>query len=201
MLRGTAKKRKTYAILNARPTLQNQLTALKAQVSKQKPETQYYRATGTHTSASLSVETTHYNITASLINSVNFRDNVTGDRWTNLALSLKYFMGINTDVMRVLVYVPKREGTRFAPATNPFTEHPDPSSYWIISDFYVTHRDSTTSEAIMRRVKLKSLKTIYDSNSGQIEKGEVIVTIMSWTPGGTGATAYQYGHELVYNNL
>lgn len=200
MLRGTQKKRKTYAVLNARPTLQNQITALKVQVSKQKPETQYYRVSGVHTTTSANLETTHYNITLGLVNSLTFRDNVTGDRWSNLALNMKYFMSPDCDSMRILAYVPKKPGSRFSPASNQMTEHPDPSSFWVIHDSYIVHSNDAQSTPTSRKLSLKSLKTIYDSNAGAIEKGEVIITLISWTPGGAG-TAYSYGHELVFNNL
>ncbi len=198
MLRGTKTKQKTYAVLNARPTLQNQISALRSQVAKQKPETQYFRATGTHTSAAGTVETTHYNLTQSLISSITFRDNVTGDRWTNLALKMKFLLSASTIAQRVVLYVPRKAGSRFTPA-NPLVEQPDPTSFWIVGDYMLNKPDPSSDTLYSYQNSLKGLKTIYDSQLGNIDKGEVIVSVFSWCP--SGQTAFQYGYELVFHNV
>lgn len=199
-LRGSVAKQEMHRVLNARPTLQNQITALRRQVNQQKPETQYYRVSGTHNSTGIGIGQNNHLVTSSLIGSANFRQNVTGDQWANIALNLKFTMAPACQIARVLVYVPKKSGSRFTPASNGTVEHPDPSSFWVVSDTYIRHNDNSTQEPASRRFNLKKLKTIYDSNAVSIERGEIVLTVIYDTAASSGQL-YSYGYELVYSNL
>lgn len=199
-LRGTVKKQEQYRVLNARPTLQNQISALKAQVNRQKPETQYFRVSGVRTSTTTAIEQVNFLVTDSLISSTNFRQNVTGDQWTNIALNLKMNMTSDCYGCRIICYVPKKAGTRFTPSSQQMVAHLDPSSFWTISDTYMNHQDTSSNEFTSRRFNLKKLKTLYDSNVGTIERGEVIISVI-YFPKTAAQAQFSYGYELVYNNL
>lgn len=199
MLRGT-KRKQTYALLNTRPTLQNQITALKRQVAEQKPETQYFRVANNHVSAAAAVEQANHLVTQSLIADPGFRNFVTGDQWANLWLNLKFTIQPDCKLARILCYVPKKSGQRFNPASFKMTTLPDPSAFWVISDSFVNHIDSNTATAINKKFNLRKLKTLYDSQNTSIERGEIIITVIY--EAGTAATRqYDYGWELVYHNV
>lgn len=202
MLRGTKRIKREYAILNARPTLQNQINALKAQVSKTKPETQHFRVSGSVISGGSTVtqpEQRNHLVTETLIGSTNFRNNVTGDQWVNKALELRVVKHPDCNFMRVIVYVPKTPGTRFSPTSNEFTDTLDPSSYWVLSDFTLTKTYGSGYSSHTQYVSFKGLKTIYDSNVGNVEKGEIVISTI--TDGSPADKMYEYGYRLMYSNL
>lgn len=199
-LRGTWRKEQINKALAGRPTYQNQIDALRRKVNSQKPETQYFRVAGNHTSSGTAVEQVNHLVTSSLISSTNFRDKVTGDAWCNKLLKLKLNFDEDCEYARVLVYVPKKAGERFAPSTYSTVTHPDPSSFWVIADFYVNHLDATTNHCLSKVMSLARLKTIYDSNAAEITKGEIVISVIH-KPNTAATTQYSFGYELVYNNL
>lgn len=199
-LRGTYRKSEINKALSGRPTLQNQISALRSQVNRQKPETQFYRFAGNHNSTGTTIEQQNHLVTQTLISSTNFRDKVTGDEWANSLLKMKFNMEKDCKYARIIVYVPKKAGDRFTPSTFKSVTQPDPSSFWILADFFVNHKDNNTNEAITRQFSLRKLKTIYDSNAAAITKGEVLFTVIA-QPTTALTLQYSYGIELVYNNL
>jgi hypothetical protein len=200
MLRGTRNKR-TYAMLNTKPTLQNQISALRAKVNSQKPETQHYQVSNNHTSGgTLVTETVNLLPTSSLIASTNFRQNVTGDKWTNIALRMKFNLAAEASMARILCYVPKKTGDRFTPATFATTTIPDPNSFWVISDTYVNHAaNNRMSTCVTRNFNLRNMKTIYDSNTTSLERGEIVVCIIT-EPAVANTLQYTYAYDLIYHN-
>lgn len=198
MLRGTRKNQTAASVYRQRPTLQNQITRLSAQVSANKPETQYFRSAGNHTSASSSPEITNYLITSSLISSLDFRDKVTGDQWANLFLKFRLYTEPTNGSIRVLIYSPKKTGVRFTPSSFLFVTIPDPSSFWVLYDQVLTDDDVNGHNNLQRNVSLKKLKTIYDSNAAAIQKGEVIMSVIS--EGTSGTIQFSYGYELGFHN-
>jgi hypothetical protein len=126
-LRGTYRKAEINKALSGRPTLQNQISALRRQVNSQKPETQYFRVGSNHTSTGTVVEQKNHLCTDSLISSTNFRDKVTGDEWCNKMLRMKFNFEPDCEYARIIVYVPKKAGDRFTPSTFKTVTHPDPS--------------------------------------------------------------------------
>jgi len=204
MLRGTKRKQATNAAWSQRQTIQNQITALKVQVSKNKPETQYYRSSGTILSATTGNEITTIPITANLIASPNFRDTVTGDKWSNLGLSLDTYVSADVSHMRVLIYVPKKAGNRFSPSGGTmFVSQPDKSAFWVLSDKLVTlgrgYNNDNGFTAVKSKANFQGLHTLYNSDSATLEKGEVVIAFMH---NGTTALSEQfvYGLELSYQN-
>jgi hypothetical protein len=198
MLRGTRNKR-TYAMLNTKPTLQNQISALRAKVNSQKPETQHYQVSNNHTSSGIVTETVNLLPTSSLIASTNFRQNVTGDKWTNIALRLKFNLEGDAKMARIVCYVPKKTGDRFAPSSHATTTIPDPSAFWVISDSYVNHDTAAQNTCVTRNFNLRKMKTIYDSNTTSLERGEIVVAIIS-EPGTASTLQYSYAYDLIYHN-
>lgn len=198
MLRGTRKNQVSAAVYRQRPTLQNQITRLQAQVSANKPETQYFRSAGNHTASAGTPEITNYLITSSLISSLDFRDKVTGDTWANLFLKFRLYTEPTNGSIRVLVYSPKKVGGRFAPSSFAFVTIPDPSSFWVLYDQVLTDDDVNGHNNLQRTVSLRKLKTIYDSNAAAIQRGEVILSIIS--QGTSGTIQYSYGYELGFHN-
>lgn len=201
MLRGTRKNQVSAAVYRQRPTLQNQITRLQAQVSQNKPETQYFRVSGNHTSSTTPGYTQHnYLVTQSLISSADFRNNVTGDIWANLYLKFKFAMEPDCKIARIICYVPKKAGTRFTPASYGTAVVVDPSSFWVIGDHYVTHEASSNrKDASTFNWNLKKLKTLYDSNAALIERGELVITVLS-EPSTASTLQWTYGYQLTYHN-
>lgn len=199
-LRGTRTKAQ-YAQMATRPTLQNQITALKRKVAQQKPETQYFRVSGTHDSSTTpGVAQVSYLPTSSLISSLLFRDNVTGDHWANSYLKFKMFMEPDCKLCRIICYVPRKSGSRFTPGSNQLTSIVDPSSFWVVGDHYLTHDAAGVHTARTFNWNLRKLRTIYDSNSAAIEKGEIVITVL--TESSTASLRqWSYGYELMYNNV
>ena len=115
MLRGTRSKQ-SASVWGKRQTLQNQITALKSQVNRQKPETQYYFTDGVITTTDGNDLISHHSVTDTLINDASFRNQVTGDRWANQALNLRSYLTSDNIQCRILVYVPKVPGDRFSPS-------------------------------------------------------------------------------------
>lgn len=198
-LRGSVNK-EAKRVFNARPTLQNQVDALRAKVNSQKPETLYLRVTGYHNNTGTSTEQINYAVTNTLVSSTSFRDNVTGDRWKNLFLKLNAHFRAPCIGARILVYVPKKQGDRFTPTTHPFVQLPDPSSFWILQDKMVP-MENGVPEHYSRTLSLRGLNTIYDSGAAAITKGEIIVSIISQSSTGTPNEMYTYAYELGYHNL
>lgn len=201
MLRGT-NQRRSNAVFNQRTTLQNQITAIKAQVSKNKPETQYYLTDGTIDSVGLFNEISNIPVTANLIASTGFRDTVTGDRWANQSLKLTTYLAPDCTHYRQLIYVPKKVGNRFAPSLTAitFTAVPDKNAFWVLSDKLVSTSETGAGyKAIKTSVNFKGLHTLYNSSSAILERGEIVVCFIT---NGTNAATSQlsYGIELAYNN-
>lgn len=200
MLRGTVIK-KDRATWNQRPTLQGQINALKAQVNKTKPETQFFRAYGSHTSTGTgAIDVVHHLITSSLIGNASFRDWITGDQWRNLFLKFRIHSVPNNTMFRLVLYVPKDPGVTFSPSIHQYALIPDPSSYWILYDRTFTDKDVNADNHMQTQVSLKGLKTVYDSNAAATRKGDVIATIISTSTNG-GVLSYHYAYELGFSNL
>lgn len=201
MLRGTYKKSHKMVVAKAmKPSLQQQINDLKINVGRNKPEIQYFRGDGAITSTGTGTEQNAINITQSLIASSTFRDLIIGDKWTNIALSLYFYLTPDLTHFRYVVYVPKKTGTSFTPASNPFVRQPDPSAFWVLADRAVTcDPNSGGFKSIQKTVKLNRLKSIYNLDSTTLEKGEIKVLLIT---NGTTSASQQltYGFKLTFAN-
>lgn len=202
-LRGTVRKYEK-AVYGQRPTLQNQITALKTQVSRNKPETQYFRSSSFYDHPSTGRNQLNILPTTTLINDTSFRDNVTGDKWRNLSIEFSALLKNTSSAYRIICYVPKKVGQRFSPVSQEFNRQMDPSAFWIIHDEVITHLNSNSNNATKdmaykRRFNLRGLHTVYNSSSATLEKGEIIISVIA---GGTaGSTMLEYGWDLKYQNI
>lgn len=200
-LRGTVYK-KERSVYNQRPTLQNQITALRHQVSRNKPETQYFRSSGLYSAPSAGVKLVNIVPTSNLIAASNFRENVTGDKWRNLTLDWKLTVSSGAKgSIRVICYVPRESGDRFAPSSRQLVEFPDPSTFWVISDDLLQKGtdDANTSKVYTKRFNFKSMNTLYDSNAASVKKGEICVLVIAEAQAVGGL--FEYGYKLSYQNI
>lgn len=200
MLRGTRNKA-IYKALNTRPTLQNQITALSRQVALQKPEIQHWRWAGNYNSGTQAGQTlVELNATDDLIQSTNFRQNVTGDQWRNKVFKYKINFEPNCLWARVVIYVPKKAGDRFQPTAYTSTSIPDPSQFWVISDRFYKANNTNRNYPGNATVNLRNMKTIYDSQVTAIEKGELMMAIFTET-NTQNTLSFTYGYNLTFTNL
>lgn len=204
MLRGTVKRRRTLA----KPTLQNQITALKRQVARNKPELQHFRiASNWSSGASTASAQINLNVTETLINSSDFRDNVTGDLWSNARLDFRTYLTPDCNQFRILIYVPKRAGQRFVPSSYKFVDIPDPTAFTIYHDktysrdYDVINSNNTKKphEYVHRIASLRNMLTKYNSESATIEKGEIIISII-YDPQTALTLQGDYSYMLTYTN-
>lgn len=203
-LRGTVRKQNERAIYNQRPTLQNQITRLQSQVARNKPETLYFRSSSDYTAASLGRYQINILPTSSLIGSTEFRNNVTGDKWRNLTVDFSALLKNTNAVFRIMCYVPKKTGERFTPSSEEFNRHPDPSAFWVISDEIVTNMNTNSNNAsknrgYKKRFNLKGLHTLYNSSSANLEKGEIVISVLG--SAASIGSQFEYGWELKYQNM
>lgn len=192
-----------FAHKGAQPAgLQNQINRLKTQVGKNTPETKYFRFSATIASVTNSNELSTINVTQALINSTTFRDNINGERWSNMGFNLNVVSLPDCTNLRVLVYVPKRTGENFSPSlasATCYTRFPDPNKYWVLADKTVSSQTDDYITPLKMRCNLKGLKTILDSNATAIEKGEIKIAL--FTRGNTAvADQVSYSAELVYHD-
>lgn len=204
MLRGTLKRRRN----NAQPTLQNQITSLRRQVERNKPETQYFRIRNNfYSSAATSVQQLNLNVTETLIGSSDFRNNVTGDLWTNARLDFRTYLTPDCNQFRIVIYVPKKSGNRFNPSQYPFVTIPDPTAFTIYHDkTYTRDYDNINSnntkkphQYVHRFLSLRNMMTKYNSESAIIERGEIIVSII-FDPQTALTLQGDYSYMLTYAN-
>lgn len=203
MLRGT-RTRYNKAAFASKPTLQNQISALRNQVSKNKPETIHYRGEGTYDASSAGRYISNVLITQNVINWTQFRNNITGDKWRNLSLDISLGFMPSEGANRVLVYVPRKSGQRYTPSSQELNAYPDPSAFWVISDDLIQKQDAYPTGEVRtvykKKINLRGLHTIYNSDSTVLEKGEIILCVIGDPMSGLG-NQYEYGYHLKLQNI
>lgn len=102
----------------------------------------------------------------------------------------------NMTAFRMLIYVPKKPGQRFAPTTQAFTRTLDPNFAWVISDQRYTP-DTLDNRVLRTKVSLKNLKTIYNDDLSVLERGEIVVAFIH-----QGSTSpYEYSLMGMIRNI
>ncbi len=205
-LRGTRARINKWANAPRPATLQNQVSALRRQVNKNKAETLFHRSHDSITNnAGGGTKSVNLLPTQNLINDSGFRDDVTGDRWLNKYLKYKIYLEPHVVKCRLVAYIPKKSGNRFTPLS--YTSFPDPSAFTVLRDKLVSigHVDdilrSEARYAIVDTLKLRDRQTIYNSDSGVLERGELVVFIQTDSIDTVaGSKLYDYGYEVVYSN-
>jgi len=206
MLRGTRARVNKWQNGSQKITLQNQITSLKRQVNRNKAETLYFRYDGQIDGPAGSGNKIHNLIpTHNLITNPHFRTDVTGDRWINKFLKLKFYIEPDVNAFRIVAYIPKKTGNRFTPSR--FTAFPDPSAFTILRDKLLTRTETDDIDRIASRqaytttINLRNRQSVYNSNNAILEKGELVVMLMSNGSDSTAGTKqYDYAYELIYCN-
>lgn len=200
-LRGTRLHRKAFKnYIPSKPvTIRNKIQELERKVNRIKPEKQFFRYSASDTTSSGCVINDE-NVSNLLLSDAGFRDKVTGDKWFNTNLRVR-FTAINTTLKscRVIVYVHKR-GTsayNFPVGFSLLTEFIDPSQCTCYYDrTWMCPADGTFLTGNCS-VPL-NFQTLYNSETSTFERGCVRVAIISASDG-IGATSYEY--ELAFNNI
>jgi len=206
MLRGTRNRVNKWQNASQKITLQNQISSLRRQVNKNKAETLYYRRDGEiDGQTTTGIETHNLVPTQNLIANSNFRNDVTGDRWINKFLKLKFYLEPDCHSFRIIAYIPKKTGQRFTPSR--MTTFPDPSAFTILRDKLITKTTADDIDRISSRqaytttINLRDRQTVYNSTNATLEKGELVVTILSrGSANGSENKQYDYSYELIYQN-
>lgn len=164
---------------STKPSLQNQVDVLKRKVSRNTPETQYFQDLTSELIIGNVNQSFEVNVTDSLINTANFRDLVTGDKWINKSLQFHFDPHHNTGMCRLVIYQPKKVGQRFQPVgtTAAYERYPDPSAFRVFYD----HSWEPTRDNELRKkgsINLGNMMTTYNSDSSTLERGEIIVMFM-----------------------
>lgn len=188
--------------LAKRVTLQNQITSLQRQVNRNKAETQYFSIYGNANATTTSPEQVNHLVTDTLINSSDFRTRITGDQWINKSLNFRLQIHSKCTALRYVIYVPKKSGNRFIPTSYKFVQQPDPTAFWVLSDRCISRNtvnygSSEMSQHVSLNVSLKNLGTQFNSESSVLERGDIVIAIIS--DGDTGLR-YDYAYQLTYCN-
>lgn len=199
-LRGTYAK-KWDAAYAKRPTLQNQITTLRRQVNQQKPETQWFRASGTLNAGPPGlIQVVQIAPITTQILASDFRDGVLGDQWK--IKGLKLVLNAETQVTdhRVVIYKTKRAGTSWNPsqAASPFTEIPDPTAFTVVHDRVYSRLTTVNKQSSIHSLPLTS-NVRYDSNSTVLEAGEFKIAILYYT-GTNSGKAIDYSYCMAFEN-
>lgn len=194
-LRGTARAIKSSTSYR-KPSYQTQINKLKRQVAHNKRELVRHTIDGTLTPAGTGLILTQIAVTGDIKNAATFRDDITGSKWRNVYMDVSCKVPSDFTGFRMIVYVPKKPGQRFSPATQAFTKQLDPNFAWTVADQRYTP-DTMDNRVFRTRVNLKSLKTIYNDDLSVLEKGEVVVLFIH--QGST--TSYDYSIQAMIRNI
>lgn len=200
-LRGTRQK-KWAAAYAKRPTYQNQIDALARRVSRQRPETQFFRKSDTIPHASGS-GLALYTITPTLdqIGAIDFRDNITGDKWRLKGLKMLFDFDVAITDYRILAYYPKKAGNRFNPlgGVSGFTEIPDPTAFDVLVDKMGGRTNSVHKMHDTIFLSLKNRMVQYNSDSTILEKADLCIAVL-YVSSSTSGTAVSLSYSLAYSN-
>jgi len=179
-LRGTKMTARPYN--SAAPTLQNQINLLKSKVSANKPEVKYfnYAATTLNQQTGVSQYITSLAPTAQLIADLGFRDLINGSKWTNLFFKMNILKSPDCDIMRVIVYYPKRPANTINFGANflAFSKIPDASQYVVLADRTIHSQYGVQNKFSTINVPLRRLQTTIVDNGTTIEKGDIKIYIV-----------------------
>lgn len=200
-LRGTRMQARFYRDYTPRKpvTIRNKLREIERKVNRQAPEKQYFNYSGTDATVA-GVNLNDDNVSNLLVADPGFRDRVTGDKWNNVFLKIR-FQSTNEllESCRVVVYSHKRGSSAysFPSGYNGMTEIVDPSQASILADRLFLGPADTSFLGGSLYVKLSST-TLYNSETATFERGCVRVAVFSLLSGGVGNTIIDY--QLCYYN-
>ncbi len=180
-LRGT-KGSKSVIVNTVRPkTIKEEIRKLKRDVGRHRNAPHYFNLRTTLNSGGATTWTREdLDLTTAFTGSSTYHDNVTGDEYLNNHLQTKVDVGQDVAKCRMIVYVPKNPGIVFTPAlsNDGFLTQPDPNSFWILKDVYINHNTDVFTTATTYWCNLRKLKTIFNTDADNIEKGRVRVLFL-----------------------
>lgn len=175
-LRGT-KGSSTVIVNTKRPkTVKEELRSLKRHVALNKNAPHYFNLRSTlNSSGATSWTRQDISITDAFTSSTTYHDNISGDEYRNNTLQTKVDIGQDVAKCRMIIYVPKNPGIVFTPAlsNDGFITQPDPNSFWVLKDVYINHNTDVFTTATTYWCNLRGLKTIFNTDANNIEKGNV----------------------------
>lgn len=165
------KPRTTRASSNLGPRIRR----LEAQISKHRPELQQFRNNLTETTVVSPTNTADIDISRIFVDSPQFRDKVSGDRWVNKQLILNIHANDSgPGKLRIICYTPLRPDVIFAPATNYFYTQPLDHTAWKV------HYDKTFNkryavQLLSQRciIDLGNMQTLYNSDADNFDRNNV----------------------------
>ncbi len=201
-LRGTkgSKSQQVVRVYRNPKTLSQEVQALKRQVALNRNESYFYRqntliANGT-------VANWHLNtidVTNSFCTSSTYHDNVTGDAFLNNNLDIKVDVKSWITHCRMIVYVSKNPNIQFTPVAGltGFVTHPEPNSFWVLKDVYINHQADTIGTSTTYWMNLRKLKTIFNTDENNIEKGRIRILFLHYNSNGVSTdTGISAGVQL-----
>lgn len=185
-LRGTAKASGSgttwHTRTRAKKSVQQEIAALKRKVSRNSPETYSFRQSTQFNAPAVAgaYALNTLNITNNFVTSATYHDNVTGDWFMNKSLDLNFTIVADTLRFRVVVYIPRRVGTSFAPALSAggFVSHPDYAAFKVLKDITSDPIESNSPRSLSLHVPLRYMKTCFDTDTNLIEQSEVKVCLL-----------------------
>lgn len=200
-LRGTHMAKRFYKEYTPyRPiTIRNKLQQLERKVNRQAPEKQHFNYSTTDATTS-GVNVNDDNVSNLLVADPGFRDRVTGDKWNNVYIKIRFQSTSElTESVRVVVYTHKRGSSAYSwPAGyNGMTEIVDPTQATVLADrLFLTSSDTAYMGGSLH-VKLNNT-TLYNSETATFERGCIRVAVFSLLSGGVSNTIIDY--QLCYYN-
>ncbi len=177
-------------------TLQSQINSLARQVNQNKSEVITFKDGDNIFPSSTSFEQTTISVTDDLHASADFRDDITGEKWRNHFLDLRYVGPNDMSTLRVMIYVPKKAGTSFVPPTRKGVYQADSNAFWMLYD--KSHDLTVNTETHKSvRVNLRKMLTEYSSAGTTLEKGEIKISFI--TEGSVSNVSYNY--QLGFSNV
>lgn len=158
----------------ASPTIQNQLTALKRQVNKNKAAPCYFR-TALAPAAGAGTSGEGLDVTGSIASDAQYRNNITGDRWTIKWIKLSGISDVSNELLRVVVYRPLRTGTTYPlPTTSAdCVRILDPASFHVYHDSFVNRSATNADQGYKRFIPINTAVVYNVTATTPLEKGDI----------------------------
>lgn len=180
-------------------SIRNKVQELERKLNRQSPEKQYFNYSFTDSTVS-GVNVNDDNVSNLLVADAGFRDRVTGDKWNNVYLKIRFQSTTETlESVRVVVYIHKRGSSAYSWSSgyNAMTNIVDPAQATVLKDEIFLSPADTTYLTGALHVPLKGT-TLFNSETATFERGCIRVAIMSLVSGGVSNTLYNY--QLCYYN-
>lgn len=157
------------------------------------------RLTDTH-SVIVGFSRSAYNLTTDITGSTVLADTVLGDRFKNVLCKWRFAMPPGTTQCRVVIFYTKRVGSGYTPANTRFgiADIPDPAYVTVLHDMSYTPPNASTGWSVAGTTNLRNYTTIYNRSATQLEKGELVVAVLTE---GTATGTAEWVSRHYYRNI